>query len=230
MDDLCMLWYCSGRQGVLSAVGQPAGDGTASPPPKSMARRMLRSVLRPFLIVPLALATQFRCVCPEYSGDLSGKQAIAPRPAGSCGLHSRHPRPRSVCKPEMAATTPQACCCSSQRAPRPAFNTRASLPCCLLARREGGKSGAVRARWRPNRAHRRIIHTTLDVSSSVWLHELAASRLTALRERPAVVRWRCWPACVHRKKAKVYRLLPSSLFPSIFPSTSTPSINNSLPP
>lgn len=82
MDDLCMLWYCSGRQGVLSAVGQPAGDRTASPPPKMPARCSLRPVLRPFLIVPLALATQFRCVCPEYSGDLSGSRLIAPRPAG----------------------------------------------------------------------------------------------------------------------------------------------------
>jgi hypothetical protein len=185
----CALrWYCKGASGVLSSASQPAGDERPPHRRRKLARCWTRSLLRLFLIVPLALATQFRCVCPECSSGNPAGDLPAEARLWTSLVEPWQPRPRAVCKPELAAHHAELCCCTSQRAPRPAFNPHTYQLCCLLVRREGGKSGAVRGGGMPKCALRRIIHPPLVVSSSIWLHELAASRLTALRERPCTGR------------------------------------------
>jgi hypothetical protein len=82
----CALrWYCKGASGVLSSASQPAGDERPPHRRRKLARCWTRSLLRLFLIVPLALATQFRCVCPECS---SGNPAAISQQRPACGLHS----------------------------------------------------------------------------------------------------------------------------------------------
>jgi hypothetical protein len=89
MDDLCIAVVLQGFERRVEFGEPTSGRRTASPPPKGLARCRLRSLLRLFLIVPLALTTQFRCVCPECSsGSPAGDRPVRPQQRPACGLHS----------------------------------------------------------------------------------------------------------------------------------------------
>ena len=116
--------------------------------------------------------------------------------------------------PRWPAVSAELCCCPSQPAPQPAFHPHLCLPSSTPTSGQDGKSGAVRGGWRPNCAFDVSSTPPLTRQLTKGLHELAASRFVALRERPAT----CSGVpgeLVHRKK--LYRQVSFNLFPSIFP-------------
>jgi hypothetical protein len=178
MDDLCIAVVLQGCERRVEFGEPTSGRRTASP----LRRKSCTALHAVLAAVPDRAAVGTSDAIPMCSAP------NAEAHLWTSLVEPWQPRPRAVCKPELAAHHAELCCCTSQRAPRPAFNPRAYQRCCRLVRPEGGKSGAVRGGGMPNCALRRIIHPPLVVSSSVWLHELAASRLTALRERPCTGR------------------------------------------
>ena len=112
-------WYCSGWQGVLSGRGPTSRRGAVGGRRRKMARCDMCSLLRP---VP-GVAVGAKDAIPMVDAPNAALRLTI----SSSALHSVAPLAlaRSVCKPEMparAAIHAELSCCTSHRAPRPAFH------------------------------------------------------------------------------------------------------------
>ena len=132
-----LLWYCSGRQGVfavLSDRGPTGRRGAVGGRRRKMARCGECSLLRPVPdvavgakdAIPTVDAPNAALRLTISSSALHSVDSVAPLALA-----------RSVCKPEMPARSchhAELSCCTSHRAPRPAFHPRL-LPAPAVYRR-----------------------------------------------------------------------------------------------